>query len=639
MNMNIKSKKVTKDNIKSHINSDSIIYILKNNKWALGVLFITFLLFATGLNHDFLNWDDDFYITKNPHITSLSFDGIKNIFSVFVSYHYHPLTLLSLAIDLQIWGYNASGFVLTNIILHTFNVALVFIIFSLISKDKRIPYIVAILFAIHPMRVESVIWMAERKDVLYVFFYLCALFNYIKYLKCGFEKKYYVLTFMFIIISILCKATAASFPLILLLFDFYYKRKNYKRVLIEKIPFFVLSLVFGIVAMIAQSKAVPNTTPLFDKPFLITYALNFYIVKFFLPLFQSPLYPFPIKVNDLLPLKYYVSILIIPFLAYIVYKLKYLKREVVFGLGFFFFSMALLLFRFPIGPAFLAERYTHLPYIGLAFIIASFYCKFEAPRNRFILRGIFICWVAFLTIKTYYQIDTWRNTEVFWLNVVKSKNPNSELAYNYLGVFEYERQNTEKAIYYFTKGIEFNSNYDQPFSNRATIRRQQGNYTGAIEDFNHVLTLYPNNYDVLYSRGLTYTQMGAFDKAIIDFDKLISIQTNNWEALNARGYAHYLFGNFDKALNDYNQALLYNQEAFIVYENLGLLYFKKVDYEKALVAFNQVISLKHDYSQAYSNRASCHFMLNQVDLACKDWEKAYSLGMNDVENLIVKYCK
>ena len=211
------------------------------------IAIVTFVVYLPALHNAFV-WDDDDYIKNNPLVRSLN---IKDIFSNFVMGNYHPLTVLSLALQFKIFELSEAGYHFVNFSIHTLNTILVFYAINLLSGKKGVALIAAGLFGIHPMHVESVAWICELKDLLYSLFFICSFIYYLKY-QDGKNKKYYTYALIFFLLSLLSKAMAASLPVLLLLADYFRGIKINSKSIAEKIPFFILSIIFGFIAIQAQ---------------------------------------------------------------------------------------------------------------------------------------------------------------------------------------------------------------------------------------------------------------------------------------------------------------------------------------------------------------------------------------------------
>ena len=231
----------------------------------IGILVVSvFLAFSGGFNNEFVNWDDQTYIKLNYLVTKPNGHWAE-AWNSHIALNYAPLTITSLMINSDIFGFeSARSFIITNSLIHLLNVLLVFWFVLLLLKNKSeivlpkagkplfVAFVTALLFAIHPMRVESVVWVSERKDVLYSFFFLAACINYLKYLDSEKERKYLIYSFFLFLASCLSKGQAVVLPIVLLLLDYWRERKFERNVFVEKIPFLALSLLFGLIATNVQ---------------------------------------------------------------------------------------------------------------------------------------------------------------------------------------------------------------------------------------------------------------------------------------------------------------------------------------------------------------------------------------------------
>ncbi|MGB1243575.1 MAG: hypothetical protein ACPG49_13690, partial [Chitinophagales bacterium] len=286
----------------------------QNIKYILAVIVLgTFLVLSPALKNDFTNWDDNFYVLNNPIISSLSLDNIRAMFTQPIAGNYHPLTILSLAFNHSFSGTNSTfAYILTNLILHLLNVCLTFYFVYLLSDKKVVvAAIVALFFGIHPMHVESVVWISARKDVLYAFFFLLALLSYWYYLSAkgtGEKRKWYALLLLSFLCALLSKPTTIVFPLVMALLYFYKTGWWNKRFVVSVLPFLIVSIGFAVLTYLTQknSGAVEWEHPLWQSPFFASYAFVFYIVKFVFPINLSAFYSFP-NPNESLPVLYYFA--------------------------------------------------------------------------------------------------------------------------------------------------------------------------------------------------------------------------------------------------------------------------------------------------------------------------------------------
>ena len=300
------------------------------------VLLIVFGAFFPSLKNGFVNWDDDNYVVSSSSISSLSASNLKSIFTSFSVGHYQPLTILSYAFDYHFFKLNPYHYHLTNLILHLLNSLLVFYLIYLLSGNIGVSFITAILFGIHPLHVESVAWVSERKDVLYSFFFLLSCITYLYYLTKGRNSKYYLLSLFLFLCSLLSKSMAVTLPLLLLLIDYYLKREPNKQLLLDKIPYFCLTAIsciivfFGVILFGGLRQEAHFS--LFSMLAVASYGIVFYLGKFFLPINLSCLYPYyNFEYN---PTYLYSIISVILLSLMVALTVKY-TRKLLFGTLFF----------------------------------------------------------------------------------------------------------------------------------------------------------------------------------------------------------------------------------------------------------------------------------------------------------------
>ncbi|MCF8368773.1 MAG: tetratricopeptide repeat protein [Bacteroidales bacterium] len=501
----------------------------KNNLIALiSILFITLLLFSGSIKNDILyGWDDGEYL-EDLSIQNLE---VEKFFTSYYLGMYQPLAVLSLSLNYKAAGLSAPAYHLTNIILHLLNVSLVFLLFIKFSKRLQIAAIIAFLFAIHPMHVEAVSWIATRSNSLYSLFFLASLFYYLIYLE---TKKYLDLTisFLFFIFSCFSKSMAITLPLVLLLLDYYNNRQFDKNLFFEKIPFLLVSIIFGIVTINAASdfghiKNLEVDYHLIDRFVLFIYAIVFYILRAIAPNNLSAVYAYPEKFNGLLSWDYYASLAFFGLLVIIVLKSGKHKKQVIFGLLFFIITI------FPVLPILwsrmlmLADRYTYIPYIGLFFILSHFYTIFRDSKNlkirkyRLSLSIGLIIYALFLTVTTYQRIDIWSNAYKMISNVIENNRSDVDVSIGYFfrGNIRDIARDYDGAISDFSKAIELNPDYTMAYNNRGIIKGTKGNFKEAWNDFNKAIELEPTYADAIYNRGNAYFYLEEPDNACKDWEK------------------------------------------------------------------------------------------------------------------------
>ncbi len=505
------------------------------------ILLLTFITFLPSLKNGFIaTWDDSPYLLDNPIIRQLNFASIKAMFVNQVNVSYVPLPLLSFAIEYHFFGFAPIPFHVTNLILHLGCTCLVFYFFRLLKLDNIYAALGALLFGIHPMHVESVAWITERKDLLYSLFYLSSMIFYIlNILRNERSWKLISLSILFFILALFSKIQAVTLPLSLLLIDYYFQRPLKLKLIIEKIPLFFLSFIIGMVGILIINKQIGfqinESSPFYQRIFLGLFALSAYLLKFLAPFYLSAIYPIPFSSNQTLPLIYYLSPLFLLLVGYGVYKSAKDTKAIIFGSLFFLFNIIFLLQFIGAGVTYLADRYSYIPYIGLSFILAwtveqavkkSYKYKPHLVFSMFTLCTIFI----FLT---FNRCQVWEGVQL-WNDVIK-KYPEYPTGYN-------------------NRGLEY---------------QKLGQMDRAIDDFTKTLEIDPNNFKAYANRAITYGDMGQWDKQVDDCSKSIEINPNNQTTYSNRGLAYENLGDWESAIKDYTIVLKYNPNTKEAYLNRG----------------------------------------------------------------------
>jgi hypothetical protein len=498
----------------------------------LSLLMVTFLIFSGNLNNEILiGWDDGVYL-EDPFVQNLNGESIAHYFSSYYLGMYQPIGVLTYAINYAFHAESAFGYQLVNLLLHLLNTFLVFLFVRRLHGKEIFALAIAALFALHPMHVEAVSWIATRSNAVYSAFFLLAGIQYLKYLESGNKFRWIFYTGLLFILALFSKSMAVSFPFVMLLLDYFKGRKFTKQVWIEKVPFFFLSLIFGIVTVkAAQSfghiETLTQDYSFLDRILLITGSLFFYLWKLIIPVKLSAIYTFPELVNGLLPWLYYVSLPVLTGIIIWIWKSKTIKRELIFGFGFFLVTIAPVLPFFWSRIFIVAERYTYIPYLGLFFVMVLLfdnYLKSKLAKKIFPASwgwGIAAVWMLFLMGATYYRTAVWSNTTSLLNDVIQKENSDHDVAaaHFYRGNLYDQEKQYERAFDHYSEAIRLNSAYVLAYNNRGIILGTMGRNIEAIEDFNHVLKLKPDYAEGWYNRGIAFYQLGRKQEACNDWLK------------------------------------------------------------------------------------------------------------------------
>lgn len=599
--------------------------------WKLiGIILLTFLVFLPMFKNGFLNWDDGRYITGNEIIKSLSLKSISLFFSQYFDGHYHPLTLLSLAIDYKISGGNPIAFHVTSIALHLLNVYLVYSFIKILFKNENWALVVALLFGIHTMQVESVVWMSERKNLLYTTFFFASLITYVKYLE---KEKIgiYLLSIFLFVLACLSKVMAISLFPTLFIIDIYLKRSfKIKSIWLNKIPYLFIGIIFGLLAIWAQN----TTWGAYDKPPfsfveripIAAYSFTQYFAKLIIPFKISAFYPYPDKING--ALLWYFWLWLIPAIIYVLSLIKIFKKKNTefFALAFFGVNIFLLikLFDIPIGDNLLGDRYVYIPSVGLFLLVPFYISKIKNANIVKVAKAGLAIYIISLTIFSFSRTKVWGDDFYLFDDVIK-KYPNVSIAYNNRGMGYEERGEHTKALADFSKAIKLKPGSTNAYINRGSLYANTGQVIEAINDFSRVIKMNPKDSLAWLHRGIANAQLKKWKNAINDYSKAIELWTDHYLIYANRGVAFGSLGNYKSSLEDFNKAIKLNPLYPNVYFNRGNLWAVQQNYLEAISDYSKAFELNPSYKQAITNRGQVYYNLNDFENAARDFSLAINI--------------
>jgi protein O-mannosyl-transferase len=513
------------------------------------VLLATTIAYLPSIGNNFTDYDDDKYVVENPYIRKLSAANLKVLTSEYFVGNYHPLTMLSYALNYRFGELDPKGYHITNLALHLADTGLTFLFVVMLGQGLVAAALVSLLFGIHPMHVESVAAIAHRKDVLYSLFFLGSLILYGRYCT-QMRKRLYAGSLILFILSALSKGMAIVLPLILMLIDYLFERR---RVLAEKLPFFIVSGIFLVVGIGAQ-ESNPGTAFITgslalhfnwaERLVFACYSLTQYVIKLIFPLNLSAFYPYPVSPEEPFPIGYWLYLLLVPALltaGTIAFKKS---RRVFFGLLFFILNLILVLKFVPLADALMADRYTYVSSIGIFFLIAIMCDRIikRHPRAIPLLGLTIILYGGLLGFSTFRRCKVWKNSFTLWSDVI-NKHPEVPLAWNNRGQWKYETGDQKGAIADYEQAIALEPRYATPYNNRGAVRLDQQRYGEALADFERAIDLDAKNFVAFYNRGNVYFDYRDLSKALADYEKAIALNPNYADAHYNAGITKILLGN------------------------------------------------------------------------------------------------
>ncbi len=474
-----------------------------------------FLSFKTALHFDFINLDDPIYVTENPHVlTGLNSENISWAFTTHHGGHWHPLTWLSYQLDCHRFGAQVSVLHRTNILFHMVNACLFFLILLKLFKSSFLAFLFALLFAIHPLRLESVVWISERKDVLSLFFGLCAFLAYFSYCQRKSFLRYLGMLLLFCL-SLLAKPTFVSFPFLLLLLDFWplrnFETQSHKKRVLEKTPLFLITLLFSILAfkMQGESKGLKLMEHVSAIEKIGTPFVHFwlYLWKTIWPFNLSIFYPWQSYSSPTL----YGASLGFLFLSFLFFKLKFRYPFLLFGWGWFFISLLPVLGFVQIGGQSIANRWTYLPHVGLAIAFCGA-LKNSSKAPSKIIYTFLIVLICFFAVRTRSEIFYWKDSETLFRRALKI-NPSNFLAHNNLGTALDQKGFLQEAESHYKASLRAHPLYAEALNNLGQIKAKNKNFSDALPLFKQTLQIDPTSTEAQYNLALTYYYLGDKQKA------------------------------------------------------------------------------------------------------------------------------
>jgi len=601
--------------------------IRKHKDWiiAAAIMAVAFVIFTPVLKGSFINWDDDVNVYENPNVRELSAATIGNMFTTTVVGGYTPLTTLSFSIENALYGMKPWVFHLNNLLLHLVCIALLFILLRKLGFSLFVTGITTLLFAIHPMHVESVAWITERKDVLYGAFFLLSLIFYADFYKTR-RKLLYYLSIAAFILSLLSKIQAVSLPLVLILIDYYHEKRFSFRQLLNKIPFLILSLATGVAGVIFLSQFGSLETgtimPLVQRIFIGTFSLCIYLFKVIIPYPLSAIYPGPASLD----LFFYLSAVVVVLLVALIWRFGRKVPFLVFGSLFFLVNVVFMLQVVGAGQAFLADRFTYLAYIGIFLVIARALEPLLSGRLKMVVIAPGILLLALFAFVSFTRTQAWENPETLFTDVVR-KYPNAVMAHNNLGFYYRDKGRNEKAIEAYSQAIRYDPESFIALSNRGEVWFELGQTDKALNDMNEALRIRPEYAKALSNRGAIYGSRKQYDLAVADLDKSLELEPGNLKALTNRLLVNYNLGRYDLALRDANDYLKLQPRDPAVLNQRALCNGRLGKDQEALADFDAAIRISPDKGSYYQNRSYQHSKMGNFQAALQDIQKAKELGV------------
>lgn len=602
------------------------------------VLFaLVILVFWPAVRNGFVGYDDPEYVAGNWHVQQgLTWNGLLWAFTTFHAANWHPLTWLSHQLDVSLFGLQPWGHHLTSILLHATNGVLLFHALRLLTNSLGRSFIVALLFGLHPLRVESVAWVSERKDVLSAMFFFLTLIAYVGYVRAKQDQNpiprpnpapqtRYGLCLALFCLGLMCKPMLVTLPLILLLLDFWPLHRldgnSLPSLLREKVPFFLAGFGAGVLTMLAQTRggAIVQNTPVLSRVENAAVSCSRYLWKLAWPADLSPFYP---------PVSHWAAWAVLCSLALLlgITALAAVGRRrlpfVMTGWFWFLVMLAPVLGLVAAGEQSMADRYTYLPSIGV--LIAVVWLGHLFSRSKLptaaavaVLVAVTVPW----TILTRQQIAFWRDTRLLFTHALEVTSGNY-LALNNLGTDLDKEGRRDEAMEKFRAAIRTRPDYTQAHKNLGVVLLETGKPQEAMAEFHQALQINPSYADAHYSLGVLLERQGQLDDALTQFT--LACQANPTHADAQYNLALQLMrkGLLQQAIEHLQNTIRLQPDSADAHNNLGFVYQQLKQPDAAMAEYLLAIRLRPDYAKAHYNLGVVLAESSRFDEAISEFREA-----------------
>ena len=606
-----------------------------NDRWQVaGVCIflaaITFAVFGQTLRHEFVNFDDGLYVYEDPVVQKgLTREGIVLAFTHVYASNWHPLTMMSHMLDCRLYALNAGGHHLTSVLLHTASVLLLFLVLRRMTGCLGRSAFVAAVFAIHPLRVESVAWVAERKDVLSGLFFMLTLWAWVRYVEKTKgqrpkAKVFYGLALLLFALGLMSKPMVVTLPFVLLLLDYWPLGRvtgggwrvagadsrvaphtsrltpRISHLLLEKLPLLGLAVASCVVTLFAQHEAMQSSEKVSLPLRLGNAAISYvaYLGQMFWPSGLAVLYPFTAGSVGLS--KVVLSLVLLAGISGGVFVLRRRRPYLLTGWLWYLIMLAPVIGVLQVGWQARADRYTYLPQIGLYVLLAWAAADLCAGwrHRRVVLGGLATVILVGLIFCARAQTSYWRNSESLWTHTLACTSGNVE-AHNNLG----------------------------------SVLLKMGRVDEAIAQYQQALQIKPDNAEVHNNLGNVLLQKGQVDEAIVHYQKTLQIKPDSAEAHNNLGNALLQKGRVDEAIAQYQKTLQIKPDSAGACYNLGNVLLKKGQVDEAIVHFQKAMQIKPDYAEAHYILGNILLRKGDVDEAIAYFQKTLQIKPDSLDVL------
>ncbi|MHC4571781.1 MAG: tetratricopeptide repeat protein [Planctomycetota bacterium] len=617
------------------------------------LILATFAAYWPVLKCEFVKYDDDKYVTDNHQVKSgLSWQGVRWAFTTGHASNWHPVTWLSHMADCKLFGLQAGAHHLTNLLLHIANTLLLFSVLKRMTGALWPSAFVAAVFGLHPLHIESVAWVAERKDVLSTFFWMLTMWAYVLYAERPGVGRY-LLTLVLFVLGLMAKPMLVTLPFVLLLLDYWplerirlsrhegngelqntneqntHRQKPILHLLFEKVPFFVISAISSVVTVFVQriGGAVPTMEAMGIKVRIGNAVVSYigYIEKMLWPSGLAVLYPHPAGSLSMTKAMVCGLLLVLISICLIYFGLR--RRYLAVGWLWYIGTLVPVIGLVQVGGQAMADRYTYIPLTGLFIIIAWGASELVAGwRYRKVVATTLAVVVLTAAVgSTRLQLRHWQNSLTLFKRTLDVTSKNWLIHNNYANVLK-ETGRVDEAIEHFHKSLRIKPKSAEIHNNLGSALDKLGRVDEAIEHYKKALKLKPRFSEAHYNLATVLSKQGKIDEAIAEYREALRLKPRDVDALNNLGFALAEQGNFNGAIKHYRKALGLEPENIIAHGRLGLALAAVGKLDEAVKEFRIVLSAQPDDAEMHFNVGVILERQGKVGEAIEKYQQALEIN-------------
>ena len=597
-----------------------------------GLALVTLAVYLPTRHHGFVEYDDQQYVTDNPRVQAgLTWSGLIWAFG-FHAGNWHPLAWLSHMLDCQLYGANAGGHHLTSVLLHVASALLLFSVLNRMTGAMWRSAAVAALFAWHPLHVESVAWVAERKDVLCAFFWMLTLLLYVRHAAQPSIARY-LFTLGSFVLCLMAKPMGVTLPFVLLLLDYWplnrvlefasglpekiplrFGQKSWRQLALEKVPFLVLSAIACVLTLCAQELAIVSTAglPVSQR---ITHALaayNHYLGAMFIPRHLAVYYPYQIKIPSAAII---CAVIVLGLITVLAIKNIRQRPYILMGWLWYLGTLVPVIGLVQVGDQAWADRYTYLPLIGL--FVPLVWLAFDTIKSPIVLRSLSGTVGVALIATTAVQIGQWKDTRTLFEHADRV-TPKNYMAITILGSLLAKEHKYDEAMAYYQTALRYQPAFPEAHFFMGDALDEQGKLDEAIAEYQKALWFKPTQEQTHIFMGIALAKQKKYDEAMAHYNAALKLNPDSAVAQNNLARILHTLGRFDEAIEHYNDALETDPKLALAHNNLGILLIQKGNLTEGAVQLREAMRLNPTNSETQLNLA---FALNQQ----QQWPEAAEL--------------